>query len=158
GDESSEWTSADIPVDTILRTGGSACVGGEMGLMRMQTGWLLGLLAAGTVLMPTVAYGQGGNIGAEGPVVPPPPGHDHFDSGGFFVAAEFLFWRQTVPLKDQQIAVRGVLDQDGSISQAFGGPNIPGGFFGSRFPALRANDAAGPGTYEPGFRITGGWR
>jgi hypothetical protein len=125
--------------------------------MRRHYGWLVGLVTALAVLLPAAANGQGLDQTGEDPVFPVPLGHDRMETGGFFVAAEFLFWRQTNPLHDQQIAVRGVLDQDGSISRALHGDGVPGDFFGSRFPALRANDAGGPGTYQPGFRVTGGW-
>jgi hypothetical protein len=125
--------------------------------MRKQTGWLVWLVAAGAALMPAVVYGQGADVGPEDPVIPLPLGHDRMETGGFFMAAEFLFWRQTMPLHDQVVAVRGVLDQDGSISQGLGGPNIPGSFFGSREAALSTGQVTGPGTYEPGFRLTGGW-
>jgi hypothetical protein len=125
--------------------------------MRTLNGWLMGLVAALAVLLPAAAYGQGQDIPAEDPVFPVPLGHDRYENGGFFASAEFLFWRQTNPLHDQQLAVRGVLDQDGSISHALGGDGIPGEFFGSRATALKANDAGGPGSYQPGFRITAGW-
>lgn len=125
--------------------------------MRRHYGWLMWLVAALAGLLPAAAYGQGNDPGAEDPVFPVPLGHDRMENGGFFVAAEFLFWRETNPLHNQTIAVRGVLDQDGSISQALGGPDVPGRFFGSRNTALSADDAGGPGTYQPGFRITAGW-
>jgi hypothetical protein len=74
------------------------------------------------------------------------------DKGGLFFAGEFLFLRQTNPLQQQLIATRGFVDVDGSIS------GNPGTRFGSRAPALYANDAGGPGTYQPGFDFTIGWR
>jgi hypothetical protein len=149
--------------------------------MRKQTGWLVWLVAAGATLMPAVSYGQApvppedptlngpknglaplirlqlAEVPPDDPIIPLPLGHDRMENGGFFVAAEFLFWRQTVPLHNQVVAVRGILDQDGSISQALGGPNVPGSFFGNREAALTTNQVTGPGSYEPGFRITGGW-
>jgi hypothetical protein len=130
----------------------------EMGLMRTRYGWLVGLLTAGLALTPAVVYGQGIDAGPPDPVFPLPIGKDRMENGGFFVALEGLFWRQTNPLHDQQIAVRGVLDTDGSISQALFGGAQPGLFFGSRTAALRADDAGGPGTYSLGFRLTGGWK
>jgi hypothetical protein len=123
----------------------------------MQTSWAVGLVVAGAILMPRAAYGQGGDVGLEDPVIPLPLSSSRPQEGGPFIAMEFLFWRQTMPLHDQVIAVRGVLDQDGSISQALGGPNTPGMFFGSRDAALTTGQVSGPGTYEPGFRLTGGW-
>src|SRR5262245_34109269 len=88
--------------------------------MRKQTGWLVWLVAAGATLMPALAYGQGAEVPPEDPIIPLPLGHDRMENGGFFVAGEFLFWRQTVPLHNQVVAVRGVLDQDGTISSALG--------------------------------------
>jgi hypothetical protein len=73
------------------------------------------------------------------------------ENGGPFVALEGLFWRETNPLHGQPIAVRGILDQDGSITGAVGT------FLGSRTVALKADDAGGPGTYQPGFRMTAGY-
>lgn len=51
------------------------------------------------------------------PAYPLPLYHDRPDTGGFYTAAEFLFWRQTNPLHHQLITVRGLLDTDGSIHQ-----------------------------------------
>lgn len=105
---------------------------------------------------------------------PFPLGHDRMETGGFFVAAEFMFWRQTNPLKNQTIAVRGLRDTDGTIHAALptgvienpphqpilAGPpvSIPGGFIGSGVPALSSADASGPSSYSPGYRITAGYR
>ncbi len=105
---------------------------------------------------------------------PLPLGHDRMETGGFFVAAEFIYWRQTNPLKNQTLAVRGLRDTDGTIHQALGtgvienppnppifaGPpiSVPGGFIGSGRPALSSQDAGGPSSYTPGWRITMGYR
>jgi hypothetical protein len=137
----------------------------EMGLMRKRNGWLVWLLTAGLALTPAVVRGQGIDPGPPDPNFPFPLGHNPMSSGGLYVALEGLFWRETNPLHDQQIAVRGILDVDGSITRqiltlAEGNlaPFVPGNFIGSRTAALRANDAGGPGTYQPGFRLTGGWK
>jgi hypothetical protein len=116
----------------------------------MRIGWLVWLLTAGVALVPARVHAQGGNIGPEDPVAPLPIGRVRMEEGGPYLAGEFVFWRMTNPLHDEQIAVRGVLDYDSSIT------GTQGGFLGSRQAALRANDV-GPGTYIPGFRVTGGW-
>ncbi|MBL8799501.1 MAG: hypothetical protein JNM56_36805, partial [Planctomycetia bacterium] len=73
--------------------------------------------------------------------------------GGFFFEMEFVFMRQTNPLQDQTIAIRGFQDTDGSITNG-----TPGTFLGSGFEALNAKQASGPGTYVPGYRIGLGYR
>ena len=83
--------------------------------------------------------------------------------------------RYFVGLKHQEIALRGFLDFDGSISSELNGtllqpptappiivPGVPavGSFIGSGKGALFADDVAGGNheTYEPGFRLGIGWR
>ncbi len=184
--------------------------------MRTRTGWLAMLLTAGVALSPTmgraqaptdagpvdprlifalpgyVARGQLASptndydVPPADPVYPLPLYHDRPDTGGFYASAETMFWRQTNPLHHQLIAVRGLVDTDGSIHQdintgtvvpgfnpikAPGGQTIlgnnpfiadglplPGGFIGSGRPALYADDAGGPSTYVPGFTVTLGYR
>jgi hypothetical protein len=108
------------------------------------------------------------------PAYPLPLYHDRPDTGGFFAGAEVMFWRQTNPLHHQLIAVRGLVDFDGSIHQDFDigsivpsgqrtaflaqGIPLPGGFIGSANTALFADDAGGPSTYVPGFTATIGYR
>jgi hypothetical protein len=145
----------------------------EMGLMRTRTGWLALLLTAGMALAPTGVRGQ--EVPPADPVIPLPLYHDRPERGGFFVGGEFVFFRQTNPIKHQEIALRGLLDFDGSISADLNGqllhppgmppiivPGVPsvGRFIGSGVPALFADDVAGNNheSYEPGFRIALGWR
>jgi hypothetical protein len=99
---------------------------------------------------PTLIRGQAADMGPPDPEIPLPLGKRHMEDGGLYLAAEFLFMEMTNPLHDEQIAVRGVLDVTGDIT------GRQGTFIGSRQAALRANDV-GPGTYMPGFRVTGGW-
>ncbi len=132
--------------------------------MRTTTGWLALLLTVGVALAPTSARAQ--DVPPEDPENPLPLYSLHPEKGGLYTAAEFLFWRQTNPLKHQEIAVRGLLDFDGSITAALNGtfvPTVPtvipgqrvtGNFLGSKTPALFADQAAGPLSYEPGFRLT----
>jgi hypothetical protein len=140
--------------------------------MRTWTGWLASLLTAGVFLAPSGVRGQ--DVPAlSDPEIPLPLYHSRPETGGFYAAAEFLFFRETNPLKAQEIAVRGILDFDGSITAALNshqinptgnlpivvpGAPVVGNFLGSGAPALFANDAGGPLSYEPGFRFTAGWR
>ncbi len=141
--------------------------------MRTRTGWLVLLLTAGVALAPTGVRGQ--DVPPADPAVPLPLYHDRPEKGGLFVGGEFVFFRQTNPLKHQEIALRGLLDFDGSISADLNGtllqpptappiivPGAPtvGRFIGSGNPALFADDVAGGNheTYEPGFRFNIGWR
>jgi hypothetical protein len=139
--------------------------------MGTRTGWLALLLTAGIALAPTGVRGQ--ELPPEDPPMPLPLGHDRMDKGGFYAFGEFVMFRMTNPLKEQVIAVRGFEDVDGSITadvngtliQPIGGPPIiqpgtaaPGTFYGSLIPALDANQAAGPRSYQPGWRLGLGWR
>jgi hypothetical protein len=139
--------------------------------MRTRTSWLALVVAAGLALVPAMAWGQ--DYTPPDPVFPFPLYHDRPESGGLFVASEFLFMQQSNLLHHQIIARRGLIDFDGSITAALNGQVIepstgpafilpaqirPGNFIGSGTPALFADDAKGPSTYEPGFNITVGWR
>jgi hypothetical protein len=171
--------------------------------MRTRTGWLAMLLTAGMALAPTTVraqdtYGPGlrfepspltassyvarGQLGSptndyDVPIAdvayPLPLYHDHPETGGFFVGSEFMWLRQTNPLKHQLIAVRGLVDNDGTVHAAlpagtqflvFGQPftsqalPLPGGFIGSAQAALFADNAGGPSTYVPGFNVFMGYR
>ncbi|MBY0526278.1 MAG: hypothetical protein K2R98_22990 [Gemmataceae bacterium] len=164
--------------------------------MRTRTGWLALLLTTGMALAPTMGWAQDpgpapnfflppstvrGQIGGvpddhdvprADPVFPLPLYHDRPENGGFFAAADFLYWRQTNPIGNQIIAIRGLVDADGSIVAALGGPGaiqvspiqnfIPGAggvgnFIGSGQPALNSNQAGGE-SYVPGWRVTMGYR
>lgn len=109
---------------------------------------------AATVLAPIV---RGQDYSPPEPVYPIPLGHARMDDGGLYCALEFLYMKQTNPLKDQIIANRGIIDMDGSISQDLGLPPIPGTFIGTGTPALIATDV-GPATFVPGYNFALGWR
>ena len=137
--------------------------------MRTRTGWLALMLTTGIALLaPSTGWGQGNTGGDVPPEDPPtflPLYHDRPETGGFFAAAEFLWWRQTNPVKEQLIAVRGFTDTTGAVQDALNllnGDNakqsVPGTHFGSSLAALDADQVSGPGSYEPGFDITLGWR
>jgi hypothetical protein len=139
--------------------------------MRTRTSWLALLLTAG--LAPAAARGQ--DYTPPDPVIPLPLWHDHPEQGGFYTAGEFVFMRQTNPLAHQVLAIRGILDNDGTITADLNGilveptngnpPFIlpgarrPGTFIGSQTPALFADDAGhNDHSFEPGFTVTGGWK
>src|SRR5262249_32420200 len=119
------------------------------------------LMAVGGMLVPGTARAQDGNYNYEvGPptIIVPTPFNQHMDQGGLFFAGEFNWWSQSNPLRSQLIAFRGLTDRDGSISAVLGVPGGPGNFLGSRRPALDVEQAAGPGTFIPGFTAVLGWR
>ncbi len=141
--------------------------------MRTRTSWLALLLTAGVALAPTGARAQ--EVPPPDPVFPLPLYHDRPETGGIYAASEFLFMRQNNPLKHQIIAVRGLEDFDGTITRDLNQIFVPtpggqlminpdpahpirGLFLGSGRTALDAEQAAGPLSYQPGFRITLGWR
>ena len=141
--------------------------------MRTRTSWLALLLTSGIVLASSSLQAQ--EVPAlTDPTFPLPLYHDRPERGGFYAAGEFLYWRQTNPLHNQVIAVRGILDFDGSITADLNGTVInpvngtppiivpgqpmPGTFIGSGATALTADQAKGPLSYEPGWRLTAGWR
>lgn len=80
-----------------------------------------------------------------------PLSHPRYETGGFYVALEGLFLRQTRPLRDQAVAWRGIVDIDGSIT------GTPGNPVGQGLPALDVQQLRGPGTYAPGSVVTLGW-
>ena len=144
----------------------------EMGMMRKKNTWLAILLTVGVAVVANRAQAQE-ETPIEDPVIPLPLGHDRMSKGGFYVGAEFEYFRQTNPIKDQVVAVRGILDFDGSITADLNGipvigisgstvnlpgTPVPGTFYGSGTAALNTNQVSGPGTYEPGFKLTAGWR
>jgi len=125
-----------------------------------------GLLITWLVLATTGAYAQldyappagggqdrgdiGGGIGNT--VLPLPLYSTRPEDGGLYFATNFVMFRQTNPLKDQTVGVRGFLDFDGAIS------GIPGTFIGSKFDALDVRQVSGPNGYMPGVKIDLGWR
>jgi hypothetical protein len=151
----------------VLATGWALAAGGARGqepdYATPSPAWLQPLFRA-----------QEPDYTAPDPVYPLPLFHDHPERGGLYVAAEFVMMEQTNPLAHQVIARRGLFDFDGSITAALNGqvaepgPSVPpiiipgqirpGNFIGSGTPALFADDAGGPGTFQPGFNVILGWR
>lgn len=131
-----------------------------------------GLLAAVFALAPSWAAAQpGGPVGfpssGGGPTGYPgyaphdesqlvtPLGSTRPEEGGFFIAGTYVMYRQTNPLKDQLIAVRGFVATDSSV---LGIPGSQGTFIGSRTEALDTHQVSGPTSWEPGFRIEAGYK
>jgi len=93
--------------------------------------------------------------------------------GGWYTALEFVMLRQTNPIRHQLLAVRGLVDVDGAITGDLNGtvvntdtnvpfiirgPLVPGNFLGTGTPALFTDDLRGQETYQPGYRMTLGYR
>src|SRR6516225_3027923 len=135
-----------------------------MGHMRGKTirgAWLLAVCLA---LAPVQAWAQGGvtdGFGGVGyapadPSLWVPLGSTRPEDGGLFLYGEALLYRQSSPLKDQQVAVRGFILADDSVDLA--PPLSSGVFIGSRTEALNTKQASGPGSYQPGFETGIGWK
>jgi hypothetical protein len=116
--------------------------------MRMRFTWLV--LVGALLVLPA-------NVRAQYYEVPPvvftgPLSHPRYEEGGIFVSAQGLYWRQSRPLSDQQVAVRGFVDVDGSIT------GKTGAFVGSGTEALNVSALQGPGSWEPGLNLNLGYR
>lgn len=118
--------------------------------MRIRTIALACLLLTGLALAPRGAEGQ--EYVPPDPQWPLPLYHARPETGGVYAFGEYVMYRQTNPLRNQLLAIRGFIDQDGSIT------GTPGSFFGDGAPALNARQAGGPGTYQPGFNVGLGYR
>jgi Legionella pneumophila major outer membrane protein precursor len=145
----------------------------EMGLMRSKTGWCA-MLLAGVALAPAGAWAQPGVEFRPDPDIPIPLGHPRMDVvGGWYTALEYVMFRQTNPIRRQLLAVRGLVDVDGAITGDLNGtvvntdtdvpfiirgPVVPGNFLGTGTPALFSDDLRGQESYQPGFRMTLGYR
>jgi hypothetical protein len=81
-----------------------------------------------------------------------PLSHPRYEDDGVYTALEFLFWKQTNPLKNQPIATRGFLDVTGGVT------GTPGTFVGSNDVALSTEQLRGPTTFTPGYNLTLGYR
>jgi hypothetical protein len=130
--------------------------------------WLAAAVAA---TLPSMGHSQ--DYTPPDPQMPIPLWHDRPETGGFYTAFEFLFMRQTNPIKNELIARRGLLDFDGSITADLSQNPIitpigpiqfqqatphPGTFIGSGTPALTTQDIKGPQTWNPGWEVHLGWK
>jgi hypothetical protein len=118
--------------------------------------------------------GQMGVDKLEDPTYPLPVGHPRMDVvGGIYTALEFVMFRQTNPIGHQLAAIRGFTDVDGSVTGDLNGtqvntdvqppfiirgPIVPGNFLGTGTPALFTDDVRGQESFQPGYRITLGYR
>ncbi|MCS6850978.1 MAG: hypothetical protein NZ700_07380 [Gemmataceae bacterium] len=135
--------------------------------MRTRTAWLAWLLTTGLALVPAAAQAQGDigpNLGRPDPVWPLPLYHDRPETGGFYAAVEFLYYRQTNPLKQQTVAFRGFQDTNGDVQDAlallngsFENRAFTGVFFGTGLPALDTAQLGGH-SFQPGIGVHLGWR
>jgi len=135
--------------------------------------WLAVLVVLGVAMTPQVSNAQLGDLPQSSPMVPVPFGPVRPDAGGFYLAGEFMYWKQTDPIKSQALGFRGISDADGTIGLSLNGQNggsqvtpvpnpqftgTPGEFIGSHAVALDANQVSGPNNYTPGFNFTVGYR
>jgi hypothetical protein len=117
--------------------------------MRKRLSWLF--LCAALLVAPA-------KLQAQNYEVPPvdftgPLSHQRYESGGFFVIMEGIYWKTNRPLASQAVAYRGFVDVDGSISGA------EGTFIGSGQEALNVNQLRNSGgSWQPGFDFGLGWR
>jgi hypothetical protein len=131
--------------------------------MRRYIYWLAALALLGIFVTPRLSRAQ--DVTAVPPFQTPPNtlevawpfGRPHPERGGFYFAGEFMYWRQTNPLKSEPLGFRGVQDADGSIGLALGTTTIPGQFIGSKADAIDTNYVSGPRNYAPGFNFTFGY-
>jgi hypothetical protein len=124
-----------------------------MGHMRGRILWLASVLTASIALAPAPVRGQGAEFPQPDVPLPFPIGHDRMDKGGLYVDGSWVMYRQTNPIKEQPIAFTG-FQVFTNLNNVF----FPGAFIGSHQLRLDAEDVAGPGTYQPGFRVGIGWR
>ena len=119
--------------------------------MRLHIKWML--LIAGLILAPSSAFAQGSNTFEVPPAIfTGPLSHPRYEDGGFYIGMEFQYMKTNRQLAAQQVAKRGFLDLDGSLS------GTPGLFVGSQNPALNTNEVAGSGVFQPGYDVYLGWR
>jgi hypothetical protein len=116
--------------------------------MRKRFSWLF--LCVVLLLAPTKVLAQGYEV-------PPvdftgPLSHPRYEGGGFFTYLEALYMHENRPIQAQQVAVRGFVDVDGSIS------GKEGTFVGSGAEALNTNQLNGSGSWQPGLNLGVGWR
>jgi hypothetical protein len=126
---------------------------GGVGSMRRTSIWRAVLLTAAALLTPRLASAQGIDYAPADPVLPLPLYNTQPGLGGFFLYGDYVYFHQTNPLKQQQVAFQGFVDSDGSVTGS-----TPGTFIGSKLNVLDVNQVRGPSTYEPGFKVGGGWK
>jgi hypothetical protein len=141
--------------------------------MGKQLRWLAVLCMVALALTPQESQAQLGDLPQPSTIVPMPFGPVTGCTSGFYTAGEFMYWKQTNPMKSQVIANRGIIDADGTIGLTLDGlnggaqvqpvipkpfPATPGEFIGSGETALDVSQVSGPNNYTPGFNFTFGYR
>jgi hypothetical protein len=131
--------------------------------MHSKSIWRPFLLTALAALATTgVGRAQPQNFGEDyappDTVFPFPLGSTHPEEGGLYTAGEYVQYRQTNPLKDQIVAVRGLAIVDNTTNiPPFGVLPVPT-FIGSGQVALDVHQVTGPNDYQPGFAFTLGYK
>jgi hypothetical protein len=162
------WSALLLAAGAALAPTGARAQTGADGFGGAPAPYLLQLQAA------PIFRGQMGVDKQEDPTYPLPLGHPRMDVvGGIYTAIEFVMFRQTNPIGHQLAAVRGFTDVDGSVTgdlngtvvNAVGqppfiirGPIVPGNFLGTGTPALFTDDLRGQESFQPGYKITLGYR
>jgi hypothetical protein len=129
--------------------------------MRIRISWLVVLLGLGILATPREGYAQLGDVPPPGnsDSVPWPFGRPRYDQGGFYFGAEVLWWKQTNTMGNQPVAYRGFQDDDGTIGASTGlTAGQAGVWIGSQSEALNVNQVSGPTNYQPGMKISLGYR
>jgi hypothetical protein len=131
-------------------------------MFRKKSWWAVVLSVAlvpfGGTAQAQMGAGSGSDYAPPEYTLPLPLYNTRPEDGGFFAALSFEMYRQTNPLKEQIVAIRGFLDVDGSIANASGLGLTPHTFFGSGTTALDVNQVTGPNHYTPGFKVDLGWK
>jgi hypothetical protein len=123
-----------------------------------RTSICLAVLLSAALLTPRLAFAQGIDYAPADPVLPLPLYSTQPGLGGIYLFGDYVYFHQTNPLREQQVAFRGFIDTDGSVTASTGNPKPPGTFIGDKSNALDVNQVRGPSTYEPGFNVGIGWK
>jgi len=91
-------------------------------------------------------------------VFPFPLGSTHPEEGGLYLGTEAVMYRQTNPLKQQLVAVRGLTIVDNTTNIPNIGVLPVPTFIGSGQAALDVQQVSGPNDYQPGVSFTLGYK
>jgi hypothetical protein len=118
-----------------------------------RSGALLALLVAAVVPAQTLAEppGIGGDYAPPVTQLPLPLSSTRPYDGGWFCTGEFIEFRQTNPLIDQQIAFRGFIVTNPSLGNV-------GSVIGSMTPTLDVHQLTGFQNFQPGFKVGLGYK
>jgi hypothetical protein len=130
---------------------GKALVTEEIGLMRKRYTWLAGILTTLAALLPSAVHAQSEGYSPPDPVWPLPLASTHMAQGGLYLDGSFVLLRETNPIQNQLVAVRGFRDFSGTVG-------VPGQFVGTGEPALNTSQLGISRSYVPGFEMGIGYR